>query len=198
MESPKKKEEESSSAPAKGRKPAELVAARAAPSPGAIDFGVPATSAALEWDTNLEIMAAGLDARAQGVMQANARVKVAYATQNSLSLLPPARVCQASNAARAAEASLQLAIEDWEAAAAALSGGLSTVLRYGIGRPRLLDLVATLRKEAQKAHAEVEFTRSAAVERALDDGYSGHCASRGLVGRRLVLHRPRLLPQLRR
>ena len=86
MESPKKKEEESSNAPAKGRKPAELVAARAAPSPGAIDFGVPATSAALEWDTNLEIMAAGLDARAQGVLQANARVKVAYATRISLSL----------------------------------------------------------------------------------------------------------------
>ena len=62
VESPKKKEEESSSAPAKGRKPAELVAARAAPSPGAIEFGVPATSAVLEWDTNLEIMAAGLDA----------------------------------------------------------------------------------------------------------------------------------------
>ena len=38
VESPKKKEEESSSTPAKGRKPAKLVAARAAPSP---DVGGP-------------------------------------------------------------------------------------------------------------------------------------------------------------
>ena len=103
------------------------------------------------------------------MLKAKDGVKVAYATRNTHSLLPPARVSQASKAASADEASLQLAIEDWEAAAAEISDELSAVLRYGIGRPRLLNLVATLRKEAQKAHAEVEFTRSATDdERALE------------------------------
>ena len=107
-----------------------------------------------EKDATLEIMAAGLDARARSVLKAKDGVKVAYVTRNKLSPLPPACVSQVSLAASADEASLQLAIEDWEAAAAAISDELSAVLRYGIGRSRLLDLVATLRKEAQKAHAE--------------------------------------------
>ena len=70
VESPKKKEEESSSAPVKGRKPAALEAAHAAPSYGSNAFGVAAKSEAFEWDANLEIMAAGLDVLAQCMLKA--------------------------------------------------------------------------------------------------------------------------------
>ena len=155
MESPKKKDEVSSSAPAMVRNLAALEAARATPSFGAIDFVVAAKSEALEWDTNLEIMAEGLDERAQAVLKTK-------------SVVLQCRVCEASNAARADEASLQVAIEGWEAAANELSSGLSAVLRYGIGRSRLLDLVATLGVEKRRARAEADSTSSAVIERALE------------------------------
>ena len=185
MVSPKKKEEESSSAPTRARNLAALEAARAGPSSGASAFGVAAKSAALEWDANLEIMAAGLDALAQCVLKAKAEVQAASAMRIKLFVLPIAgrarrlasavqlrervRVFDTATAASAAEASLRAAIEGWEAAAAELRRGLSTVLDYGIGRPRLLDLVATLGEAARRARAEADWTSSTAIERALEE-----------------------------
>jgi hypothetical protein len=110
-------------------------------------------------------MAAGLDALAQCVLKAKAELKAASAMRIKLFVLPIAgrarrlasaghlrervRVFDTATAASAAEASLRAAIEGWEAAAAELRRGLSTVLDYGIGRPRLLDLVATLGEAAR-------------------------------------------------
>ena len=184
MESPKKKEEESSSAPVKGRKPAALEAAHAAPSSGSNAFGVAATSEALEWDANSEIMAAGLDVLAQCVLKAKAEVQAASALRTKLFVSPIAgrarrlasavrlteqvRVHSTTKAASVAEASLRVAVEGWVAAAAELGRGLSSVLRYGIDRQRLLDLVATLGVEKRRARAEADSTSSAVIERALE------------------------------
>ena len=60
------------------------MAACACPSSGASAFGVAATSAALELDANLEIMAAGLDALTQCVLKAKAEVQAASAMRIKL------------------------------------------------------------------------------------------------------------------